>query len=366
MTLDPAMPSTPLADPTQQALTIEDAKLPIIDIAGLFSDDPSAIDAVAARIGAAAETSGFFYIVGHGVSQALIDGAYAASKDFHAQPRDYKMRYYIGLTTHHRGYSGPDEMQIEGKPEQRNHHEAFDLSFDAPADHPDCLAGYRMTGPNPWPDLPGFKDAVKTYYDAVFAVGVAMMKGVERYLEVAPGSIMQHITAPTSQLRLLHYLENDAAMDENNVGIGAHSDFECFTILHQGGPGLQVMGVDDKWRHAPPVPGAFIVNIGDCLEAWTGGKFKSTQHRVPNSGRERYSMPLFFGLDYGALVQPAPKFRTPEAVEKYPPFVAGEHLMAQTIGGFRYLQTLRAQGYFRPAYVVGENPFKRDAKPLDA
>lgn len=353
-------------DASQQALEIENADLPIIDISALFGDDPSAAKTVGEAIGAAAETSGFFYITGHGVTEAMIQDAYAASKAFHAQPRDYKMRYYIGLSTHHRGYSGPDEVQIEAAPDQKNHHEVFDLSFEAPADHPDCLAGYRMTGPNPWPDLPGFKTAVKDYYDAVFGVGLAMMRSVEAYLEVESGSILKHITAPTSQLRLLHYLANDAGMDKNNMGIGAHSDFECFTILHQGGPGLQVMGVDDKWRHAPPVPGAFIVNIGDCLEAWTGGRFKSTQHRVPNSGRERYSMPLFFGLDYHTVVQPAPKFMTAETAEKYPPFVAGEHLMAQTIGGFRYLQTLRDQGLFRPSYALGENPFKRDAKPLDA
>ncbi|MEO1293972.1 MAG: 2-oxoglutarate and iron-dependent oxygenase domain-containing protein, partial [Pseudomonadota bacterium] len=354
---------------SQQALDLDAADLPMIDLSPLFTGDETGdetgIDSVAAAIGAAAEETGFFYITGHGISQEMIDGAYAASREFHAQPRDYKMRYYVGLSTHHRGYSPPDELNIEGKPEQVNHHEVFDLSYEAPGDHPDCLAGYRMTGPNPWPDLPGFKSRVQGYYDAVFGVGLAMMKAIERYLELAPGDITQHITAPTSQLRLLHYLANDAPMDEDNVGIGAHSDFECFTILHQGGPGLQVMGVDDKWRRAIPVPEAFIVNIGDCLETWTGGRFKSTQHRVPNMGRERYSMPLFFGLDYHTVVEPAPKFRTPEAVEKYPPFVAGEHLMGQTIGGFRYLQTLRDQGHLNPTYRTGENPFKRDAKPLD-
>lgn len=365
-----SQPSSRAADASNAAtaaLAIEEADLPVVDLSPLLVEDAgdAEIDAVASAIGAAAETTGFFYISGHGVTDEMIQAAYAASRAFHYSPRDYKMRYYVGLSTNHRGYSGPDEMHILGKPEQKNHHEAFDLSFDAPGDHPDCLAGYRMTGPNPWPDLPGFKTAVKGYYDSIFAVGYKMMSAIERYLDVEPSSILQHITAPTSQLRLLHYLENDAGADENNVGIGAHSDFECFTILHQGGPGLQVMGTDDRWRRARQIPGTFIVNIGDCLEAWTGGVFKSTQHRVPNTGVERWSMPLFFGLDYHTVVKPAPKFATPHALEKYPPFVAGEHLMAQTVGGFRYLQTLMKHGHLQPSYMIGENPFKREAKPID-
>lgn len=354
-----------IREATGGAAALEDAELPIIDIAGLFSGDLSDIDTVADAIGHAAETSGFFYIREHGVAPELIEAAYAASRAFHAQSRDAKMRNYIGLSTNHRGYAGPDELMFDGDPDQKNHHETFDLSFEAPGDHPDCLAGYRFTGPNQWPPLPGFQEAVSAYYKAVFDVGLAMMKAVERYLEVEPGSILQNITAPTSQLRLLHYLENDAPSDDKNVGIGAHSDFECFTILHQGGPGLQVLGSDGVWRAAPPQPGCFVVNIGDCLEAWTGGRFKSTKHRVPNSGRERFSMPLFFGLDYHTVVQPAPKFRTPEAVEKYKPFVAGQHLMAMTMEGFRYLQRLRDQGLMRPAFL-GETEalFKREGAEL--
>lgn len=54
------------------------------------------------------------------------------------------------------------------------------------------------------------------------------------------------------------------------------------------------MSYEDHWVEAPPVEGAFVVNIGDCLEAWTGGLFKATQHRLVNLGKERYSLPCFF------------------------------------------------------------------------
>lgn len=74
-------------------------------------------------------------------------------------------------------------------------------------------------------------------------------------------------------------------MDNDNLGIGAHSDFECFIVLHQQAPGPQVMNAADEWVAAPPILGAFIVNIGDLLEGWTNGRSTATQHRVVNTER---------------------------------------------------------------------------------
>ena len=126
---------------------------------------------------------------------------------------------------------------------------------------------------------------------------------------------------------------------------------------------MQVMNADDVWIEAPPIPGTFIVNIGDIFETWSGGLFKSTQHRVINTGKERYSMPLFFGLDYHAVIEPLEKYRTPETIAKYPPIKAGEHLMRMSIETFRYMAEARAQGVFTPDYdIPDENPFKREAK----
>jgi isopenicillin N synthase-like dioxygenase len=127
------------------------------------------------------------------------------------------------------------------------------------------------------------------------------------------------------------------------------------------------MTADDVWTEAPPLPGCFIVNIGDIFEAWSGGRFKSTQHRVINTGRERYSFPLFFGLDYHTTVQPLPRFRTSEALEKYPPFKSGEHLMRQTVGAFRYMAEAYHHGLIPDELgVTFKNPFEREAKPREA
>ncbi len=348
-----------------RALTLEDAQLPVVDLGPLSDGSAEGIAAVAQSLGEAARSSGFFYIVDHGVPQDLVDGVMAASRDFHGRSRRFKMRNWCGFSTHHRGYV-PFEENGSKFPKRINFNEAWDMGFEAPADHPDHLAGWRMTGPNVWPEIPGWKETVSAYYEAVFALGLRMLDCLAFELGVDKDELRAQCTCPTSQLRLLRYVPNDMPKSTDYVGIDSHSDFECFTILHTGGPGLQVMNAEDRWVEAPPIPGAFVVNIGDIFEAWSGGRYKSTQHRVLNQGTERFSCPLFFGLNYHAVVQPLEKFRTPEAMEKYPPFKAGDHLMRMTIGGFRYMSDAHARGELVPDFEVpDDNPFKREAKPIE-
>jgi len=138
--------------------------------------------------------------------------------------------------------------------------------------------------------------------------------------------LLSAVTHPTSQLRLMCYRENALPPSELNQGIGAHSDYECFTLLHIGGPGLQLLSADDHWVDAPPMPGAFVLNTGDCMEAWTGGRLKSTQHRVVNLGKERFSLPFFFAVDYATKIAPKGAYAREQALERYPTYIAGEHL----------------------------------------
>jgi isopenicillin N synthase-like dioxygenase len=343
------------------ALTLESASLPVIDIEGLYTGDRAA---VAHALGQAARTSGFFYIKGHRIPQQMIDALFEASKTFHAMPRTYKMKYWCGFSTNHRGYV-PFEENGSNFPDTINFHEAWDMSYEAPADHPDYLAKWRMTGPNVWPDLPNWRETVSAYYDAVFELGLQLLDALALELGVDAEELRRHITCPTSQLRLIRYLENNQPASETAVGIDSHSDFECFTILLQGSAGLQVMNADDYWVEAPPVPGTFIVNIGDIFETWSGGQFKSTQHRVVNTGKPRYSFPLFFGLDYHSVVEPLEKFSNADTRQRYPSMVAGEHLMRMTVGGFRYLQDAVKKGEVELDYEIPErNPFKREAKEI--
>jgi isopenicillin N synthase-like dioxygenase len=359
------------------------SKIPIIDIAGLATNDRVMERRVAAEIGRACEEVGFFYVRNHGVAQAIIDAAYECSRAFHHSPVERRETVHVQHSRGNRGwlpsalaFPDPDPELYRLVPAAEEHdyisnprlHSAFDVSFDISADDPDFLAGNIMLVPNQWPDwLPGFREAVLSYFEAVMALGNRLFRAFAMALDLPDGFFVDKARKPTSQLRLLHYPRNELPMDQRHIGIAAHSDFECFTILNQRSSGLQVLNSADEWVEAPPIDGTFIVNIGDLIEGWTNGRFKATQHRVVNSGQERYSMPMFFAVDYDTVVEPLPQFVTHDRPARYGRIIAGEHLAGFTIQDTKHLRKRVLSGELKINFPLhGENPFKREAAPPSA
>jgi isopenicillin N synthase-like dioxygenase len=313
--------------------------IPIVDITGLRSPDRAERERVAADIGKAAREIGFLYISGTGIDATLFDRMLSATKAFFALPVEEKMRSYIGLSTCHRGYVPVGEEGVEtGMPDLK---EAFDTALDLPADDPDHLAGNPMLGPNVWPDVDGFAESVTAYYQAVLDLGHQLLWAFAVALGEDPDTFTQHATKTPSQLRLVHYPYNPDA--EDVLGIGAHTDYECFTLLKPTAPGLEVLNGAGEWVDVPPVPDAFVVNIGDLLELWTNGTYVATSHRVRKVKEERYSFPLFFNVDYHTEVKPLPQFVAGDGTSR-PTLRAGEHLFAQTAQTFAYLRSRLERG----------------------
>jgi len=132
-------------------------------------------------------------------------------------------------------------------------------------------------------------------------------------------------------MRALHYplQECHPDGDSETPGIGAHTDFECFTILWQQPDiqTLQVMNSEKRWIDVPPIKDTLVINIGDQLALWTNDVFKSTVHRAMNkSGKERYSIPLFFGTDYHVNIAPIPSCVSADRPAKYSPITAGDYV----------------------------------------
>ncbi len=339
--------------------------IPVIDVGALDGGESTARRALCEAIGEACRATGFFYVTGHGVPEALIAATYEQAARFHALPREEKLRYHIAKSRNHRGYVPPGEEDYGDEPGV-GQKESFDLADDLPADDPDYLAGYRFLGPNVWPALPGFRESVGGYYGAVMALGRRLLGAFALALGLPEDALAPMFTKPTSNLRLLHYPapEAGASSEGLRLGIGSHTDSECFTILHQIKPGLQVMDVDGRWVDVPPVPGSFVVNVGDTLETWSNGLFTSGPHRVVGIDEERYSLPLFFAADFDAWVEPLAPFVTPERPSRYPGFRSGEHILSEYAKGFRYLRELHRQGVIRLATPPGETSrYMREAAP---
>lgn len=305
--------------------------VPVVDIADLASPSPEARRLVAERLGAAAREVGFIYVTGHGLSETLFQDLLAAARTLFAEPLERKMDWYIGRSANHTGYVPEgEEVFASGKIDRK---EAYDISLDCPQGD----ASAPMLGANLWPDLAGFKPAVSAYYAAVAALARRLFAGFALALDLPEDHFEPHLTRPPSQLRLIHY-PFDAVPSPDQEGIGAHTDYEFFTILRGTAPGLEVMNGQGRWIDAPPVPGAFVINIGDMLEAWSNGEFVATSHRVRKVAEERYSFPFFATCDYHTVVAPHPRFVGPGRPARYPPIVSGEHLYAQTVRTFAYLK----------------------------
>ena len=313
-------------------------EIPVINIAPLFSDNIEARRKAAAEMAEAASKVGFLYVTGHNIPRPMIDTLEARAAAFFAKPFEEKMDLYIGKSRAHRGYvpTGEEGFYSSGNPAKVDKKEAFDLSVELPEDDPDHIIGYRMLGPNQWPaDMPEMRRDVYAYYEAAMALGRTLFRGFALGLDLPEDYFEQWLTKPPSQLRMVHYPADPSRADAE-WGISAHTDFECFTILHVTAPGLEVMNAKGEWIDAPPVEGAFVINIGDMLEALTNGRFIATPHRVRNVPDERFSFPLFCSLDYDTVVEPLPQFI--EGERRYPSYGAGDHLVTQTMRYFRYLR----------------------------
>lgn len=332
--------------------------LPLIDVSALRGTDERAFMRTAHAIGQAGREIGFFRIAAHGIAPELIAQTYAAAARFFAQPDAEKLRYYIGDSPNHRGYV-PFSEKGDYPDEVHRSYEAFDLGLDLPPDDPDFLAGNRVLGPNVWPALAGFREAVATYYAQISGLGRLVTRALEAHLGLPPGTMTSQMTKPVSQLRLLHYVRGAQTHDHASVNMGAHTDYECLTLLHTRNPGLQVMMSDGDWIDVPVDPAVFVVNIGDMLEAWSNGVFRSTPHRVLNLSAERFSLPYFVAADYHTLIAPVSQLVTPERPAQYAPFIAGEHLERMLVRDFPYFRhrKLRAGEVSSQTGPV-ENPFE--------
>ena len=247
--------------------------------------------ALAAEIGRAARGVGFFYLKGHGIDPALVASVFAGAAQFFALPTEVKQRQSIARSPHNRGYVALKGESLDPA-KGADLKEAYNIGLDLAADDPRVIRDEPFRGLNLWPDLPGWRDTMRAYFNAVWAVGRRLHRGIALDLGVDRDFFEDKLDRPMAILRLLHYPPQPHGASGAGIGAGEHTDYGSITLLYTD----EVGGLEVKRRDksgdgggiaAPHVPGAFICNVGDCLPSWGVGTGGTRFARFPGPGEPR-------------------------------------------------------------------------------
>ena len=317
--------------------------VPVVDI----SADP---DAVGAELDEICRTAGFFQVTGHGVPGEVAERAWTAATRFFDLPPEDKLSVARPDPDYPYGY-----IPLAGESLSRS------IAGAAPPDLKEVFnAGPPVRparsfadpgeawaySPSLWPAaLPELRTAWTAYYDAMRDLGDRMMSLFARGLGLPPGFFAGQTGQAANALRAVNYPARDTAPLPGQLRAGAHTDYGTLTILRQDAVGgLEVLGPGGRWAVAEPVPGAFVINIGDLMARWTNDRWRSTLHRVVNppvpaaAAARRQSMPYFHNANWSAEISCLPTCLGPGEKPRYEPVLAGPHLMAK----FRRSVTLPA------------------------
>ena len=298
--------------------------------------DNTDVDTLVTDLRSACVHVGFFYLENHGISPALIQQVMDQSKLLFDLPLEEKQ--LISDKSMSRGYTAIEEETLDPERQKKgDSKEGFYIGKDVPADSPE-YDPTKLTGPNQWPspekcpsmkDCQAFQDVMNEYRSECIRVGSRLVQLVALAIGLDENFFDEAFADPLTTLRLLRYAKEISEPDEGIFACGAHSDYGMLTLLlTDENPGLQILTKDDTWIDVPPRPTAFVVNLGDMLERWTNGLFRSTVHRVLTNGTaERYSLPCFFDPHFDTDVRVLDVCCSEDNPPKYPPTSTGQHLL---------------------------------------
>lgn len=299
--------------------------IPCIDL----SDFDMRKGEIADQLWEVATRIGFFQVSGHGIDQTQIDDAFAFAERFFNLPAEVKTRHAMAP-----GTNAGWEFKAQVRPSTGT---------------PDNKESYQITLPRMaglWPDeaeLAGFRARMEAFELANWRLGMRILSCFALKLGFDEDFFTRahERASPDYQctLRMIHYMAMDQARPEdfNLWRAGAHTDFDCLTLLHQrvGQGGLQLCPGKEiesgQWTAVEPVEGAITCNIGDMLMRWSDDRLQSTLHRVRMPRPDEYlgsrlSLPFFCQANRDAMID--------GPGGKYAPISAHDYLQQRIAANF--------------------------------
>jgi len=300
------------------------SEMPVLDLSGWLAGGSSA--QLVKDLRAACTGTGFLYVAGHGVPEAAVEGVFDATRRYFAEPEALRLEDKID-DRFRRGFMPYGINQHPGyEPDLK---ESYEFALDLPLDDPEVLARRPLHGPNRWPAwAPWLEQACMRYLGHTTLLGKNLLRLFALALEQDESFFMQWCNKPMVQSRLFHYPPQTVST-ERVLGVAPHTDYGMLTILAQDPiGGLELRKRDGEWVSAPYIEHTFVVNLGDMFKVWTNDLFVSNFHRVVNrTGKERYSIPTFFNLDYDTPVACLPGCQSDDNPPRYEPIKAGDYLV---------------------------------------
>ncbi|KAJ9178562.1 hypothetical protein P3X46_010438 [Hevea brasiliensis] len=268
----------------------ESLQIPVIDMSKLVRNQSGHGDELG-ELHRACENWGFFQLINHGVPAEVIENMKMEIKEFFKLPLEEKMSCA----------QLPNDIQGYGQ--------AFVVSEEQKLDWGDML--FLLSKPASirnmrfWPTTPtSFRATFDKYSSEVQRVAVCLLRLMGRNLGIDPEKLRSIFEDGTQAIRMNYY---PPCVEANKVmGLNTHSDSTGLTLLIQANEvqGLQIKK-NGKWVPITPIPGAFIVNIGDIIEIMSNGKYKSIEHRAAvNPENERLSIAAFNGPNLKSIIAP--------------------------------------------------------------
>jgi isopenicillin N synthase-like dioxygenase len=292
--------------------------IPVIDL----SDFENRRDEIKQALWQAATEVGFFQVCNHSIPLDLISRAFLQSERFFALPEHEKFAFSL-LEGQNAGWEYKNQVRPStGTADQK---ESYQITLPKMA--------------NLWPEdrlLPFFKPDLMQLEHQSWELGMQILSCFAELLGFESDFFTKahdrNLDTYQSTLRLLHYLPlNKDYIPQSGIWrAGAHSDFDCLTMVFQrkGEDGLQVCPGKDSidkqtWTDVPATQGLITCNIGDMLMRWSDDQLKSTLHRVkmpqqPGYHKARYSMAFFCQANKDQVIQ--------GGLGKYQPMTAEEYL----------------------------------------
>ncbi len=287
--------------------------LPVLNLARYFN--PAERDAFLEQLRTAARDIGFFYLTNHGVNDDLQRAVQQEARRFFALDDEQKQKVAMIHSPHFRGYNRAASELTRGKPDWR---EQFDIGAERQA----LLVSdsdprwRRLQGPNLWPEeQPALKTTLLDWQKSMTEMAIVLLRAFAEALNL-PADAFDALYGdkPNEHIKLIRYPGQESS--QSNQGVGAHKDSGFLSFLLQDQQkGLQVEISPDNWIDATPLPGSFVVNIGELLELATNGYLRATVHRVvsPPAGQDRLSIAFFLGAQLDAVV---PVYALPDSLAR--------------------------------------------------